>query len=412
MYEDDDANAAVAPVTGTGPRYAYRIPIPDHRAFQPSSLEITLGNRLGGGDPNMLVGYRLGALGDRIAAQNDYRTFLQEAMERQQQVAAMADATARRGQDAQITRTALQQPTYASLFDLSRQQITPEGLATMGQLPGLDVRRREADIENTLAQAAQRRASGANAGSDRNAFTMSQWFAASRGLMQREAALNAQEQRLIVDTITRSVPSEQIQRDAQGRVMATQENIRRLPQQQQEELDRLRAQLAEQRQLIARERAALEAVRPPNMPPLTMDEVSPPTVTPPAITPETQPPAASPPAPAAVAPTSAAPAAPSAPATPSVGGAAALQEARTAGQVGRVVMELPPERGRPDYAQITAYISGEIAAGRLPQGSRFHTAANGNIVIAKPNRETVSVPYNEVIERARQYMQRQLQQQQ
>lgn len=413
MYDDDDANANVVPVTGTGPRTAYRIPMPDYRIFQPSGLEITLGNRIGGNDPNMLVGYRLGALGDRLAAQDAYADFLREAMQRQQQVAAMADATVRRGQDAQVTRVALQNPTYASLFNLSRQQITPEGLATMGQLPGLDVRRREADVENTLAQAAQRRAEAANAGRDRSAFTMAQWFAASNRLLQLEASLLRQEQQLLQAATNAGLTTQQIQRDAQGRVVLSQDVIRSAPPGHREELERLQNSVDTLRAAIANQRALLESTRPGNVPlPSTPADFAPPPATPT----ETPTPPANAPAPAASTPAPAAQPnvarANPPPVTPSTGGAAALQEARTAGQVGRVVMVLPPEPGRPDYAQITAYISGEIAAGRLPQGSRFYTAENRRIVIAKPNRETVSVPYNEVIERARQYMQRQLQQQQ
>jgi hypothetical protein len=358
----------------------------------------------------MLVGYRLGALGDRLAAQNTYIDFLREAMQRQQQVAAMADATARRGQDAQVTRVALQNPTYASLFNLSRQQVTPEGLATMGQLPGLDVRRREADIENTLAQAAQRRADAANAGRDRSAFTMSQWANASNRLLQLEANLLGLEQRLLQAATNAGITTQQIQRDAQGRVVLSQDVIRSAPTGHREELERLQNSINTLRAAIANQRALIESTRPGNVPlPSTPADFA----LPPAAPTETPAPSANAPAPAASAPAPAAPVARAnpPPATPSTGGAAALQEARAAGQVGRVLIELPPEPGRPNYAQITTYISGEIAAGRLPQGSRFHTAANGNIVIAKPNRETVSVPYNEVIERARQYMQRQLQQQ-
>jgi hypothetical protein len=390
MYEDDDANAAVAPVTGTGPRYAYRIPIPDHRAFQPSSLEITLGNRLGGGDPNMLVGYRLGALGDRIAAQNDYRTFLQEAMERQQQVAAMADATARRGQDAQITRTALQQPTYASLFDLSRQQITPEGLATMGQLPGLDVRQRGANIENTLAQAAQRRAAAANAGrgdADRNSLTLAQWATASRGLMQRAAALTAQEQRLAGMA---GIPVERLQRDAQGRLLLSEETVRTMSPQQRAQVERLYRDIEAQRAQIANERAWLEANRPGNAPPPSMaDDFAPPAVAP-AIAPPVTAPATTPSAPAATAPVGAAPVA--APATPSVGGGAALQEARAAAETARAVMTLPPDPNRPTLIQIQRYITN-----RLPPGSVYAGAERGFIYVIVPGeRERVRIPFDAV----------------
>jgi hypothetical protein len=357
--------------------------MPDYRAFQPSSLEITLGNRIGGNDPNMLVGYRLGALGDRLAAQDAYADFLREAMQRQQQVAAMADATARRGQDAQVARVALQNPTYASLFNLSRQQITPEGLATMGQLPGLDVRRREADVENTLAQAAQRRAAAANAGrgdADRNSLTLAQWATASRGLMQRAAALTAQEQRLAGMA---GIPVERLQRDAQGRLLLSEETVRTMSPQQRAQVERLYRDIEAQRAQIANERAWLEANRPGNAPPPSMaDDFAPPIVAPTTAPPVTAPTTT----PTATAPVDAAPA------TPSVGGGAALQEARAAAETARTLMTLPPDPNRPNLAQIQRYITN-----RLPPGSVYAGAERGAIYVIVPGeRERVRIPFDAV----------------
>jgi hypothetical protein len=259
--------------TGVNTRSAYRIPIPDVRAYQPSNFEVALANRLGGSDPNMLVGYRLGAYGDRIAAQADYSEWLGEAMRRQQRIAEMMDATERRGQDTAVTRTALQHPTFASLFNLSRAQITPDGIGQMDALPPIEQRQREANVENTLAQAAQRRAEAAR---DRaTGLTAAQAFAAQQRLLTLETNLVNQERQIANNLARQGV---RVVNDASGRPLMEQIDTRTLTPEQRQAVEAARAEIAAIRRNIAEQRAALDrimGIQRPDVPPPNVQNVEP-----------------------------------------------------------------------------------------------------------------------------------------
>jgi hypothetical protein len=163
MADEFTAEGTLANVL-SGVQNRSRLTPPDRKAYDPSTAEISILNQLSGPGASQLVGFLGGARADRQAASDQYDTSLAAVNNRAAVLAQQDDATKRRGQNVNLTVAGTQNPDSAAAFTLMREQISPNARGLMDQMAITRGQYRQAQVEETRAQAAERLANAADGG--------------------------------------------------------------------------------------------------------------------------------------------------------------------------------------------------------------------------------------------------------